>query len=71
MKYAYALSDVTTYHGPTRIRLRVGDVWDATDPFVKAHPELFSDRPPTVRTVEGPVEQATAAPGEKRRTRRG
>lgn len=71
MKYMYALSNTTTYHNQRRVQLHRGEAWDASDPFVKANQHLFADQPPVVRTVDGPVEQATAAPGEKRRTRRG
>jgi hypothetical protein len=37
--------------------VRTGELLPANDPIVKARPELF----------EVPIEQATAAPGEKRR----
>ena len=66
--------------------VRLGSHWDADDPIVKAFPSLFTDDPgvgisssvppPHVvdRVIIGPeappVEQATAAPGEKRTTRR-
>ncbi len=55
-----------------------GADWPADDPIVVAHPELFTDdprhglsysAPPATRSR--PVEQATAAPGEKRSTKRG
>lgn len=49
-------------------RTRRGQAFDADHPLVKARPNLFTDRPPI---VEGEVERATAAPGEKRATRRG
>jgi len=42
------------------VPLRRGDAWDSDDPLVRERPDLF----------EHPVEQATAAPGEKRSTRR-
>lgn len=57
-----------------------GQHWPADDPVVKAAPEgLFDPDPRTgvkysVLPAEppgAPVEQATAAPGEKRNTRRG
>ena len=54
-------------------RLVKGEPWDADDPLVNAHPELFSDAPLRVRTTTRgfvDVEQATAAPGEKRTTKR-
>lgn len=52
----------------------VGSLWDATDPLVKDRPDLFSVEPTrgvrSSRTESGFVEQATAAPGEKRNMRR-
>lgn len=52
------------------LHLRAGSVWPADDPLVKAHPEMFSDTPEVLETSRGvkyrPIEQATAAPGEKR-----
>lgn len=56
-------------------QLTEGDLWDADDPVVREHPDWFSDDlEPIIRRsvpkVESPVEQATAAPGEKRPTRR-
>ena len=56
-----------------------GSHWAATDPLVAQYPHLFSPDPRYGMryTVEpdgygdAPVEQATAAPGEKRSTRRG
>ncbi len=54
-----------------------GSHWPADDPIVLAHPDLFSDDPRwgMLYSVEpegydAPVEQTTAAPGEKRATRR-
>lgn len=50
-----------------------GEAWDANDPLVKEHPDMFEEDPRRVRssrTESGHVEQATAAPGEKRSTRR-
>jgi len=59
------------------ITVREGDLWDADDPVVAAHPDWFQTldgkalktAKPAAR-AEPPVEQATAAPGEKRTTRR-
>lgn len=71
-RYVFASASVSvrvpgeTYPVP----VRRGEVWYAEDPFVKAHPDLFSDDPPRARGSEPEVEQATAAPGEKRATRR-
>jgi|GEM_PF-3414296 len=50
--------------------LRAGSVWLADDPLVLAYPGMFSDAPAVVETSGGAVyrgvEQASAAPGEKR-----
>lgn len=51
------------------VRLAKSQPWDANDPFVRANPSLFSADPSLVartRPQVAPVEQATAAPGEKR-----
>jgi hypothetical protein len=70
--YAVATCASSTDDG-IGVNLREGDVWAADDPFVRSHPGLFSDEPPgprfPLRTVRV-VEQATAAPGERRVTRR-
>lgn len=50
-----------------------GTAWHADAPLVLAHPTLFSSDPPEVLPrgwVPTRVEQATAAPGEKRASRR-
>lgn len=72
MAYAYANCSTVFAEGIRKIRLTEGDVWDADDPFVKAHPELFSVEPTKLKrtTKDSTVEQATAAPGEKRGARR-
>lgn len=63
-------------------QVRKGQHWPATDPVVKLRPDLFADDPRygLVYTEappghdgelnEIPVETATAAPGERRNTRR-
>ena len=71
----------STCHVGETLMLNEGELWAADDPFVLARPELFTDdlesvtrrsvKPAKAATpVEAPVEQATAAPGEKRQTRR-
>ena len=57
------------------VMVPLGTHWSADDPVVLANPDLFSDdprhgvygQPP----AEPDAEQATAAPGERRNTRRG
>lgn len=43
------------------------DIYDGTHPIVRAYPTMFVEVRATVDPI---VEQATAAPGEKRSTRR-
>jgi hypothetical protein len=59
--------------------VRGGQHWPADDPVVLAHPGMFSEDPRTgLETYnhqlpageDGPVEAATAAPGERRNVRR-
>lgn len=83
MDIVYARRDeqLTTEWGGN-LRVPLGSHWDAEDPLVKAHPDLFTDDPAVglassvhrqapPRVFVGPdVEQATAAPGEQRNTRR-
>lgn len=56
-----------------------GSHWPADDPVVESHPDLFSSDPryglqfsrePSGFRDEAPVEQVTAAPGERRNVRR-
>lgn len=63
----------STWVTPT-VHLNRGEVWDSDDPVVLSHPDWFSDdaEPFLRRSSDGSysgsptVEQATAAPGEKR-----
>jgi hypothetical protein len=70
--YATSTTSITNDHG-IAFTLHRGEVWDADDPLVKQRPQFFSDVPVVARVSHGEgfrlVEQATAAPGEKRRTR--
>lgn len=70
--YVFANSTASVAWGGGVVRLHLGDPWPADDPFVKARPEFFASDPPsaTVRRTSAPIEQATAAPGERRNTRR-
>jgi hypothetical protein len=71
MQLVYARTTcVLSWSGRT-IRMREDDAWDATDPLVKARPDLFHDTPQIHMTVHrSGVEEATARPGEKRTTKR-
>jgi hypothetical protein len=57
---------LTSFVGPGSLTVIRGDLFAADDPIVKKHPEMFG--PPALRRsgVEPRIEQATAAPGEKR-----
>ena len=74
MRIVYANVTTTVSMNPGFVALTKGEPWDASDPVVAAHPKCFSDDPTRVKTTKGQgwvdVEQMTAAPGEKRRTKR-
>ena len=66
-----AISNTVVSLDGRKVTIQAGTAWDASDPVVRAYPGLFSDDARYLRrSTERPVEQATAAPGEKRRTRR-
>lgn len=74
--YATQTCSVAMPHGG-QVFVREGSHWPANDPLVTAHPDLFSTDPASglmysrTPAVEEPaVEQATAAPGERRTVRR-
>lgn len=77
-RYVFARA-TTLVFAPERLRITAGTTWHADHPVVASHPDLFSEDPPEIlpRNWEAPakpepkVEQATAAPGEKRTARRG
>lgn len=56
---------LTSFVGGASLYVIKGDLFAADDPLVKKHPALFG---PVVvkRSVAERIEQATAAPGEKR-----
>ncbi len=76
--YARSTTMVTTPDGG-RHMVQGGQHWPADDPVVQANPGLFSPDPrfgvsfstPPPELSEAPVEQVTAAPGEKRAVKRG
>ncbi len=69
VKVVYAVAQCGTEFNGQTINLKPGDCWAADDPVVLQHPGLFQDEPIPRRSVPV-VEQATAAPGERRNTRR-
>jgi hypothetical protein len=69
MKYVFAASTCAVEWSPRPVRLKAGEAWDASDPFVKANPQHFVAEPSKPRRTVAPspvVEQATKAPGERR-----
>ena len=71
-KYVFALDTCSLREPGSKYPTNVqrGSAWHANCPLVLAHPDLFSPKPTDVHP-RGWVEQATAAPGEKRTTTRG
>lgn len=78
MRVVYAQRTVLKSHpgNGSNIQLMEGQPWHGDHPLVAAYPDCFADIPPQ-RLIQGVpaedtvIEQATRAPGEKRRTRRG
>lgn len=76
--YVFSKQTAVVVAGDRKVRIYEGEVWSKDDEVVKAHPAMFSPTPTKVRTATGhtkpkadaPVEAATKAPGEKRRTTR-
>lgn len=72
--YVFALSTVSVREPGSKYPTTVhqGSAWHADCPMVLSHPALFSADPPVVHprgwepAADPIVEQATAAPGEKR-----
>lgn len=75
MNIVYGADTAAISHEGSSVLVTKGDVWDADDPFVKAHANLFTDTPDpenVKRTVaRDRIEQATQNPGETRTTKRG
>jgi hypothetical protein len=80
MKVVFATTSfqATAADGGQRF-VRAGSHWPADDPVVASAPGMFSDDPRygletyshQLPPDAGPVESATAAPGERRNVRRG
>ena len=76
MAIVFVRQSVSTVVDGRPVRLSKDQAWDSDDPVVAARPELFNDAPEIVHTsvprstVTNAAEQATAAPGETRKTRR-
>jgi len=73
MAYKFANMSGTVFLGDRRVVLRVDEAWDVSADIVKQRPEMFNEHPSRIHgaPADAPVEQMTAAPGEKRTTRRG
>ena len=76
-EYVYSAQGCSIVDPSTRmkVRLLLGEVWDAGDPLVLALPHLFVDVPPVVRRTVAQVERvvvesAVAVPGVKRQVKR-
>ena len=70
MRYAYVRQTCSVGHAGGVVHLKRGQVWDASHPLVKQRPDFFSDEPTVLHgKVERPVEDASAEPGQKRRTK--
>ena len=71
---------ITTFHIAGGATVVEGSLFDDKEPVVRAHPTMFEDADvaaarlaevsPVFRAVAPSVEQATAAPGEKRSVKR-
>jgi len=78
-EYVFVRQTQAVSLGNERVMLTAGEAWPATDPVVKANPDAFAPTPTRARSFDAGVvrtfdteriEQATAAPGERRNTRR-
>jgi hypothetical protein len=70
--FAQASLSTSNPHTGLLVSMIAGEAWYADDPFVVSRPDLFGEMPPKIRGERGrPVESASAAPGEKRATKRG
>lgn len=74
-KIVYAKTHAVLAHSGDRVLVAAGEMWDGDDPLVERYPDMFIDGPNVVRSTRTDrgyvdVEQATAAPGEKRTVRR-
>ena len=79
MDIVYPVNDATlTLANGAQATVRRGQHWSAADPVVREKPDAFTTDPryglafstPPAEMADPPVEQATAAPGERRNVRR-
>lgn len=77
-KIVVATQTTTFFIGAQRVHVNEGAAWAADSIAVQQHPDLFTDDPTRALGLDlvpepssaGPVEQKTAAPGEKSNARR-
>jgi hypothetical protein len=70
--FVFARESLSFWLGSERFYVKRNQPFEATHPAVLANPDVFQDEPlDAVLAPERPIEQASAAPGEKRATRRG
>ncbi len=67
-KYVFARADEIVLVNAVEVQLVAGRAYAADDPAVKVYPHLFAASPVVYSSDGAVVEQATAAPGEKRAT---
>lgn len=67
-----ATSSTTFFIGAQRIHVQQGSAWAEESPAVAARPDLFTADPRHALglDLEAPIEQKTAAPGEKSNVKR-
>ena len=79
LELRYAVANLVTDYQGQRVVLSVDEAWHASDPFVKANPDLFTDQPKRIMGIAAPdrpkrgrppVEAASDVPGEQRNVRR-
>lgn len=60
-------SAIIVGRGGAQVIIRQGDAWDADDPIVTAHPDMFSTDVKHARSTgpDAPVEDKMARPGRK------
>jgi hypothetical protein len=80
MDHVFAITSTVIGSPQGTVRIHEGEAWASDDPIVAANPSLFGEKPTKLRRTtqapawvpqeEAPVEEATAAPAEKRTTKR-
>jgi hypothetical protein len=71
MAYRFATCNTVVFIDNYDVSLVEGRAYDADDAVVRRYPHLFTDHPVVYSSRNVVVEQATAAPGERRTVKRG